>query len=1079
MKKRAYVKNQIQIIKKTKARFLSIFCIVFLGAAFFAGLRHTASIMEITMDSYLQEHAFNDLNYVATLGFTNEDIEAVKKIEQVAQVEYGNRFDALIQVGDNVKGTTVYTNESFDNKVNKIELVDGTVPVADDECLVDNNYASRNKIKVGSKITLTNDNGEKKFKVVGLINDPRYFSTIERGTNTLGYGTNEAFVEILAQGNESLALPQDLYDLRNGTVFNEIRVTLKNSDDNNIFSDNYLRYVKDVNKEIKKVLSGKVAQVNEELAGDANRELEKGEQEYNDGINEYQDGLAQYNNGLSQYESGLKQYQDGLNKYNDGYRQYQNGLKQYQDGKAQYDQGVSDYQLGKAQYDQGISAYNEGINQYNNGLNQYNVGIEQYNQSVVQLQYLIENNLITPEDAAIMQEKLNETKIQLDATKKTLDASKLELDNNGAVLAATANQLESARITLANTKVTLDSSKAQLDETAITLTNSKKQLDDSKITLDKTKVLLDETKIKLDEAKTSLDDAKIKLDDARSAIDDIPTGKLISLTREESASILSYDSACQSMKAIAVVFPLIFFLVAALVSLTTMTRMVEEQRVQSGTFRALGYDKKDVINQYLIYAFLATFVASVLGIIAGVYFFPSIIYFLYRKMLFNVGAPIKISFDTFICIQTFLISVAITLLVTYIVTRQELSEMPASLLRPKAPKMGKRIVLERITFIWKRLSFNQKVTMRNIFRYKKRFFMSIIGIAGCAALIVTGFGIKNSVSTLADKQYGDIFTYDGMVVFDRNLSNDQLKKEKDEFESLSSVKDCSSFYRKTITVVGSKDHYGTLEVFKNNEELSKYTNLENYQTGEKIKLNNQGVVISAKLSELLGVTIGDKINITIDEKDYQVKITGVMLLYFQHHIYMSEEFYRGLTGETPVNNYAYFNLEDDGNRKTVTNYCDKDSNIDSLNYVKGISQAFRDQMGSIDSVVVILIACAGALAFIVLYNLTNINIQERKSEIATIKVLGFYPREVYDYVFRENLILSAIGSIVGLGIGKVLHMFIINAVEVEVAMFIRSVNLMSYVYAIIITMIFTYLIDFGMRKVLKNIDMVESLKSIE
>lgn len=271
MKKRAYVKNQIQIIKKTKARFLSIFCIVFLGAAFFAGLRHTASIMEITMDSYLQEHAFNDLNYVATLGFTNEDIEAVKKIEQVAQVEYGNRFDALIQVGDNVKGTTVYTNESFDNKVNKIELVDGTVPVADDECLVDNNYASRNKIKVGSKITLTNDNGEKKFKVVGLINDPRYFSTIERGTNTLGDGTNEAFVEILAQGNESLALPQDLYDLRNGTVFNEIRVTLKNSDDNNIFSDDYLSYVKDVNKEIKKVLSGKVAQVNEELAGDANQ----------------------------------------------------------------------------------------------------------------------------------------------------------------------------------------------------------------------------------------------------------------------------------------------------------------------------------------------------------------------------------------------------------------------------------------------------------------------------------------------------------------------------------------------------------------------------------------------------------------------------------------------------------------------------------------------------------------------------------------------------------------------------------------------------------------------------------------
>lgn len=1079
MKKKAYVKNQIQIIKKTKARFLSIFCIVFLGAAFFAGLRHTSSIMEVTMNDYLQKYEFNDLNYVATLGFKLEDIKEIVKLDQVESIEYGNRFDALIQFGDKVKGTTVYTNENFSNKVNKVELVKGKLPAKDNQCLLDNIFALQNAIDVGDKITLSNNNGAKEFIVTGLINDPRYFSAIERGTNSLGDGTNDAFVEILSLNNESLALPQDLYDLRDAMVFNELRVTLKNPDDYSVFSDDYLTYVKDVNKEIKKILNDKVEDVNSILVADANQELADGELEYNDGVNEYNDGLAKYNDGLNQYEDGLKQYNDGLKKYNDGYKQYQDGLKQYQSGKAQYDQGASDYQNGKAQYDQGLIQYNDGLKQYNEGLSQYNSGVEQYQQGVIQLQYAIDNNLITPEDAAQQQAILAVTKEKLDETKITLASSKAELDKNGAILSATAIELENARVTLESSKVTLDSSKAKLDETVVTLANSKKQLDESKVKLDDTKRLLDETKITLDDAKVELDEAKVKLDDAREAIKDIPTSKLISLTREESASVLSYDSTLQSMKAIAVVFPLIFFLVAALVSLTTMTRMVEEQRVQSGTFRALGYDKKDVINQYLVYAFLATFIAGVIGIIAGVYFFPNIIYFLYRKMLFNVGAPIHIVFDAGICIQTFLISVAITLLVTYIVTRQELSEMPAGLLRPKAPKLGKRIVMERISFIWKRMSFNQKVTMRNIFRYKKRFFMSIIGIAGCAALIVTGFGIKNSVSTLADRQYGDIFTYDGMLVFNKDLSSEELKKEQDSFNDLANVKDIGNFYRKTITVQGDKDHYGTLEVFKNDNELSRYVNLDDFEGNEELKLNNQGVIISAKLSELLGVSSGDKITVTIGEEDYQVKVVGIMVLYFQHHIYMSEQLYQDLTGEIPVDNYSYFNLKDPSDEKSLIEYCDNEPNIDSLNNVRGISQAFRDQMVSIDSVVVILIACAGALAFIVLYNLTNINIQERKSEIATIKVLGFYPREVYDYVFRENTILSFLGAIVGLGIGKILHMFIINAVEVEIAMFIRSVNLMSYLYAIVITLLFTAFINRVMRKVLKDIDMVESLKSIE
>lgn len=1078
MKKRAYVKNQVQIIRKTKARFLSIFCIVFLGAAFFAGLRHTSSIMEITMNDYLNKYEYNDLNYIATLGFNVDVVDKVKEIKDVEAVEYGNRFDALINYRDSSKGVTVYTNKNFNNKINRSEIVKGKLPTKENECVIDYNFTKKNKVNIGDKIVLSNNNGTKEFIVTGLINDSRYFSTIERGTNTLGDGTNDGFVEILSNGNEDLSLPQELYDLQGEIVFNELRVLLKNPHNYSVFSDEYLGYVKKVDKQVKKLLNEEIDENNRKLVDDANRDIDQGEEELLAGETEYNDGISKYDEGLKQYQDGYQQYQEGLEQYNQGYRQFQEGLSKYNEGKLQYEQGWQDYLNGKSQYDQGVSQWHGGLDQYNQLLIQHQQLNQLYKEKQKEYNDYIEAGI--PEGSLIeLKIFLDQTKDNLTVLQTTYTSLKEKLDQSKAELDAKEVLLDQSKDKLEKSKQELDKSKIKLDNTEVTLKKSKQQLDNSKKSLDDSKKILDQTKLDLDNAKIKLEDAKLQLDNGRNDLKKIPKGELVSLTREENASILSYISTCESMEALAVVFPLIFFLVAALVSLTTMTRMVEEQRVQSGTFRALGYDKKDVINQYLIYAFLATFFASVLGIILGVYFFPGIIYFLYQKMLFNVGANINITFDGFICVQTFVISVAITMFVTYLVVHQELNETPSNLLRPKPPKMGKRIILERINLIWKRLSFNQKVTMRNIFRYKKRFFMSVIGIAGCTALIVVGFGIKNSVSTLADKQYGEIWTYDGVTVFDKNLSQEDLKQEQRKFNQLDNIKESGSFYRKTISVYGNKEHYGTLEVFENNQELSKYIKLEDYRNHKKLQLENDGVVISAKLSELLKVKAGDKIKIKINNENYQVKVSGVMRLHFQHHIYMSEQFYHELTGNNLLKNYTYFNLVNSDGQKAVSKYCNQDDKISSVNFIQGISQGFRDQMGSIDSVVVILIACAGALAFIVLYNLTNINIQERKSEIATIKVLGFYPREVYDYVFRENRILGLIGAFVGLGIGKLLHMFIIATVEVEVAMFVRSVNLMSYVYAIVITMLFTSFINLIMRKVLTNIDMVESLKSIE
>ena len=587
---------------------------------------------------------------------------------------------------------------------------------------------------------------------------------------------------------------------------------------------------------------------------------------------------------------------------------------------------------------------------------------------------------------------------------------------------------------------------------------------------------LDSNLPQLEEAKVKLDQAQSDLNEAKQQAADLQKGKIITLTKNESAAILSYSGNCDSISALSILFPVLFFLVAALVSMTTMTRMVEELRVQNGTLRALGYKKKDVIMQYLIYAFLATFFASSIGIVFGTYFFPSIIYYLYRIMMFDIGAPTRIIFELATCIQTYIISVVIILFVTFMVCYKELQAVPAQILRPKAPKLGKRILLERITFIWKRLSFNQKVTMRNIFRYKKRFFMSVIGIAGCTALIVVGFGIKYSVSPLASEQYGNMWIYDGVVNYKDDLTATTKKQAQDDFKGQSQVKSTMGIYNKTITI---DQQMVTVEIPSETKDFDQYIHMSDYQTSKTLNLKDDGVYINAKLAEILDLKVGDQLTLSLDNKDYKVKIAGIYKLYFRHYIYMSPKYYENLTKDEVHYNSQYFKLNKKASEKKLTNYCDHHENITSIQYVSGISEGFYSQMESLDSVVFILIVCAGALAFIVLYNLTNINIQERKSEIATIKVLGFYPKEVYDYVFRENIILAFIGSIVGLGLGKIIHAYLIRTVEVDMAMFIRTVNIRCYMIAIILTMAFTFLINLYMRRVLKKIDMVESLKSIE
>ena len=1075
MKRNAYVKNQIRIIKKTKARFLSIFCIVFLGASFFAGLRQSPLIMKESMHNYLQTYKWNDLNYIATYGFDESIIQKVEKVKGVEAVDYGFRFDALMSYDEKANiGMTVYSDDNFSKGVDLPELLKGRYPQKDNECLMDYQYIKKSSLKLNNQITLENDYGKKEYKIVGIINDSRYVSNLERGTNSLGDGNNSGFILVLNQGNEHMAVPDELFDLHDQkTFYNDLRIHLKNENHLYEFDDDYDEYVKPINKKIKAILKDYNLDFYNQTKEDALNKIADGEKEYQDGLKQYQKGMDAYQNGMNQYLDGKKQYDQGYLQYQQGLKEYQSGLKQYQVGLSQYQTGYQKYQEGLKQYQAGYQTYLdyvEKVDQYDTSIQTVEAALSQFGG------YEQAKNI--PSDSPYYQQaqtlivsydQLKQNESQITTLKTQLPVIKQELDQNKTVLDQTNAQLVQSKQQLDASNQKIKASKVLLDQTGIKLADSKKQLDEAKNTLDSNLPQLEEAKVKLDQAQSDLNEAKQQAAD-------LQKGKIITLTKNESAAILSYSGNCDSISALSILFPVLFFLVAALVSMTTMTRMVEELRVQNGTLRALGYKKKDVIMQYLIYAFLATFFASSIGIVFGTYFFPSIIYYLYRIMMFDIGAPTRIIFELATCIQTYIISVVIILFVTFMVCYKELQAVPAQILRPKAPKLGKRILLERITFIWKRLSFNQKVTMRNIFRYKKRFFMSVIGIAGCTALIVVGFGIKYSVSPLASEQYGNMWIYDGVVNYKDDLTAMTKKQAQDDFKGQSQVKSTMGIYNKTITI---DQQMVTVEIPSETKDFDQYIHMSDYQTGKTLNLKDDGVYINAKLAEILDLKVGDQLTLSLDNKDYKVKIAGIYKLYFRHYIYMSPKYYENLTKDEVHYNSQYFKLNKKASEKKLTNYCDHHENITSIQYVSGISEGFYSQMESLDSVVFILIVCAGALAFIVLYNLTNINIQERKSEIATIKVLGFYPKEVYDYVFRENIILAFIGSIVGLGLGKIIHTYLIRTVEVDMAMFIRTVNIRCYMIAIILTMAFTFLINLYMRRVLKKIDMVESLKSIE
>lgn len=695
--------------------------------------------------------------------------------------------------------------------------------------------------------------------------------------------------------------------------------------------------------------------------------------------------------------------------------------------------------------------------------------------------------------------ELAEGRKQLEANEQTLIDGKAQLDAGwaqyeaqGSELYDGMNQLRSARTTmdegwdlLTDKQIELDDARKEIEDARATLADAAAELEEARQTIaEKTQELRD-GEIEYADAKAEADqklaDAKAEIEDAEAQLNDIEEGEWYVWDRSRNVSFASFDSNSTKLAALAKVFPVFFFLVAALVVSTTMTRMVEEERLQIGTMKALGYTKGAIMQKYLLYALTAAAAGAVAGLALGFFAFPRVIWTAYQMMYYAPAFLSPWRWDVGLLAGGSLI--AISMLATWSACRSTLHEYPAALMRPRAPKAGKRILLERVTFIWRRLPFTYKVTCRNLLRYKKRFWMTVIGVAGCTALLVTGFGISDSLNSIVTKQFGEIYHYDLLTA----VADADDTKEGPAHDYLYT----DDAFKESLTVFTQQveqelENGSTVDYYYMVPEdvtaFADFADLHNRQTGEPTPLGEEGVVLTEKLASTLNVNPGD--TVTLEDSDgnqADFTVTGVCEHYVYNYVYMSAESYANGFGSEPAWNAIMSQMTDNSQlgRDAVSAKLLAMDEVASLNFTADSMDMVLNMLESIDAVVVLIIVCAACLAFVVLYNLTNINIAERVKEIATIKVLGFYDREVDAYVNRESVILTLIGALLGLVGGIALHKFVILTVEVDAVMFGRDIQPMSFVYSLALTFLFSLIVNLFMGRKLKQISMVESMKAPE
>ena len=682
--------------------------------------------------------------------------------------------------------------------------------------------------------------------------------------------------------------------------------------------------------------------------------------------------------------------------------------------------------------------------------------------------------------------KLNDNEAQYASGLEQYNSGARQIAENEAKLTSGEQEIAENEAKLADGEKEIADNEKKLADGEKEITDNEKKLQDAAKDLKKGEKDLADGKKEYEDAKKDAEDEiaenQQKLDDAKKELEDLEMPEWMVTDREALPEYTDYGDNADRLRNIGQVFPVIFFLVAALISLTTMTRMVEEQRTQIGTLKALGYKKSAIAAKYICYAFFATLLGSVLGMLIGEKIIPYIIITAYGIMYHNVENTLQIHYELKYALLASVAALICTVGATIFSCVHALAETPASLMRPPTPKEGKRILLERIPILWKHLNFTWKSSLRNLFRYKKRLFMTIFGIAGSMALMLVGFGIRDSVSDIVHLQYTNLQHYDATIISDDDATDTEREALIESLDKNESLDHYTKIRLSKLTAPNGKSNLSVyVFVPENLENFKKDVTLRNRVTKEEYELPEDGAAVCEKTASLLGLKIGDELTLEKDDKEYHVKISVITENYAGHYVYMTPQIYKETFGEEPVYEDIVFSVKEeykDQVEKVGQKIMDSPAVL-SISYTESTIEMVDRMLSTLGVVILVLIVSAGMLAFVVLYNLNNINITERQRELATLKVLGFFDIEVSQYVLRENIILTIAGILFGSGFGILLHRFIIVTVEVDAVMFGRNIAPLSFLYCAVITCIFSAVVNIFMHKKLKKIDMVESLKSVE
>ena len=1017
--KSAMKKDFWREIKHTKSRFFSIMILVALSVAFLSGLKATAPDMKQTGDNYLDSLHLADIQVLSTLGLTDEDIDAIRAQKNIENAEGEYVLDAFASSGG--AEAVVKVLSLSDQGINDVLLREGRMPARADECVVEENMLELLDISIGDTITLEPDSklddalaGEE-YTVVGTIRSPAYIA-VERGTSTIGSGTVKAY----------LYLPREAFTL---DYYTAAYARVSGAAEMTAFYDEYDDYIDSVIDALEPFGDERAALRHDSLVAEATEKLDDAQRELDDAKAEADEELGKAERELS----------DARKKLDDGWRDYRDGQQELKDSRAELDEAYQSLQDGEQEYADGLAQYEASLRELEDRKTAAGAGMAA---------------VTDPAALAAMQEQLEQAQQQLDEAKAQLDAARAELDAGWQ---------------------TYDDGEAQYAAGAQRLADAYRDLQQGEKDYRDGLNDYEDGKAEADE---KIADAQEKITDARREVADIESGEWYLFSRSYNPGYTGFGQDADRMANLASVFPIIFFLVAALVCLTTMTRMVEEQRVQIGSLKAMGYSGLAISRKYLFYGLLPSLTGGVFGLVIGYSLFPKMIFTAYQIMYQMPDIELHAYAD--ISLFSLLAAVACTTVATLWACLATLRETPASLMRPRTPKAGKRVFLEYIRPLWRKMSFTHKVTARNLFRYQKRFWMTVIGIGGCTALIIAGFGLRSSLLFTMSRQYDELFHYSGQVT----LSDNVLPEERAAVEAFLAGDDRIVNYvpcaasSATVTTSG----YSTtayIEVMEA-DEIGKVVDLFDYKSGDPITMGDEGVYIDQKLSELLKVSVGDTFFLDGDVRG-DVTVAGIYEHYTGHFIYMTPGYYENaLHADGEPNAYLLnFTSDDTDTCNAIFEKLLSLSGVATTSRMRDTQDTYMHSMERVDFVVVIIILAAAALAMVVLFNLSNINITERQRELATIKLLGFYDNEVSAYVYRENIVLTVFGILMGCFMGHWLHIYLVRSTEIDLMMFGRQTEWTAYVYAAILTMLFSVAVNILAHFRMKKIDMVESLKSAE